>query len=459
MGSSLKSRWLLLTSSVLVLLAVGGVVYLRPRLLPAEATPQAEAVKTATVRRGDLTLVASGNGTLVPSAEVDLGFRTGGTLADMLVEVGDQVKAGDVLARLDDTDAQTQVAQAQINLRLAELQLAKLTGAADPSDLASARASLASANAAFDAILEGPEAEEIASAKADLQLAEIAVQQAQAEYDKIAWRGNVGMTAQAIALQEATIAYEKAQANYDLQVAGPSADQIAAAQANVAQAQAQLDTLLNSASAEDLAIAQLEVDQAQSNLTAAQQALQQTVLTAPFAGTITAVLAESGETVGTAPIVTLADLSHPSLQLYLDEADMALIAPGYEVEVTFDALPDETFQGAVVRVDPVLVTVDNAPAVQALASLDLAPDGNPRFLPAGMNASVDVIAGRAENALLVPLEALREYAPGKFAVFVMVDGKLKMRKVEVGLKDYTSAEIISGLSQGDVVSTGIVETQ
>jgi len=59
----------------------------------------------------------------------------------------------------------------------------------------------------------------------------------------------------------------------------------------------------------------------------------------------------------------------------------------------------------------------------------------------------------------VPVEALREFAPGKYAVFVLVDGQLEMRPVEVGLMDVTSAQIISGLEQGDEVSTGIVETE
>jgi hypothetical protein len=58
----------------------------------------------------------------------------------------------------------------------------------------------------------------------------------------------------------------------------------------------------------------------------------------------------------------------------------------------------------------------------------------------------------------VPVEALRELSPGEYAVFVMEDDKPVMRIVEVGLMDYTNAEIVSGLVQGDVISTGVVET-
>ena len=72
---------------------------------------------------------------------------------------------------------------------------------------------------------------------------------------------------------------------------------------------------------------------------------------------------------------------------------------------------------------------------------------------------MEVIAGRAQNVLLVPVEALRELSPGQYAVFVMVDGEPQMRQVEVGLMDYAYAEIISGLEQRDEVSTGIVATE
>ncbi|MCK4800821.1 MAG: hypothetical protein KAS84_02450, partial [Anaerolineales bacterium] len=70
----------------------------------------------------------------------------------------------------------------------------------------------------------------------------------------------------------------------------------------------------------------------------------------------------------------------------------------------------------------------------------------------------DVIGGRADNAVLIPVEALREISDEEYAVFVMEDGEPKMRLVEVGLQDLIYAEIISGLSQGDVVTTGQVET-
>lgn len=438
---------------------VGGWYYYT-QYLQAQTANGEEVVQTATVRQGNLVVAASGTGMLVPNAEVDLSFSSGGRLDEVLAEVGDEVQAGDVLARLDDTDAQSQVAQAEISLRLAELQLAELTGTPGASDLAAAQYQLASAREALQDLVNGPSAEEIIIAQADIATAEKTLQQAQSAYDGVSWRPDAALSSQALELWSATAAYDKAKANYDIAMAGASQEELASARANVAQAQSNLDSLRSGGTTQEVETAQLNVEQARLNLESAQLVLDETNLTAPVSGTVTAVAASAREMVGTSAMVTMADLSDPLVEFYLDETDLELIAVGHEVEVTFDALPDIVFSGHVVRVDPVLVEMEGAPAIQALAKLE--PDEQQSdvlgTLPMGLNATVEVIAGSAENALLVPVEALRELSPGEYAVFVMVEGKPQMREVEVGLMDYSYAEIISGLEQGDQVSTGTVET-
>ncbi len=444
---------------VVLLAAAGGWYYYSTQYLPAQAANGEETIQTATVRRGNLVIVGSGSGSLIPSAEVDLSFRSGGRLAEVLVEVGDQVQTGDVLAGLEDTDAQSQVTQAGINLRLAELQLSELTGTPDAADLAAAQYQLASAQEALEDLLNGPSAQEILIAQADLATVEKQLQQAQSAYDRVSWRPDAASSSQAMDLWSATAAYDKARANYEIAMADASGEQIASTRASVAQAQSNLNSLLDGATAEDLEAAQLNVEQASANLAAAQIQLEETIIVAPFSGTVTAVTASPGEMVGTSALVTVADLSQPLVELYLDETDLDLIAVGYEVEVMFDALPVEIFKGHVVRVDPVLVQMEGAPTILALATLEQPEDSSRWPLPGGLNASVEVFAGRAENVLLVPVEALRELAPGQYAVMVMVGGEPQMRQVEVGLMDYAYAEIVSGLEQGDQVSTGILGTE
>lgn len=505
-----QPRWLFIALSVVVIaLAAAGWYYLNQRAAAANA-PATPALQTAKVRTGDITLTASGSGNLLPASDVTLAFRSGGLLAEMAVKVGDRVEAGQVLARLDDADARAQVAQAEANVRLAEIKLANLTAGADPAAVAAAQASLAAAQAdlsrlvapatsaallaaqenlrsaqeALALLLAGSVPEKVAAAKATLTLAEINVRAAQAAYDKIADRADAGATAQAAALWQATTNYEKAKADYETVLAGPTADVVTAArakvavaqsqldaaraapdaaaleasEAKVAQTQAQLEALLAGANANDVETAELSVTLARYGLENAQRALNNTQLRAPISGTVLAVNAEAGETVGTAPIITVADLTASQVRFWVEESDLMSVAPGNLVQIVFDALPDLVFAGAVLRVDPGLVTVDGTPAVQAWASIDLKQ--HPVQLLSGLTAEVEIIAGEAKGALLVPVQALRELAPGSYAVFVVqADGQLEMRPVTVGLRDFANAQILSGLAKGDVVSTGTVETE
>jgi HlyD family secretion protein len=553
----LRRKWIL-SLAIIALLAAGGVWFYYSRYLPAQAAPPKETIRTAQVTQGDLVISASGSGELLPATEASLGFQSGDLLAQVLVHPGDQVNAGDVLARQDDADARYQVAQAEISLRQVELQLAQLNAGPTAAELASARAGLASAEADLDKLTALATAEETAAAqvslasaqadldklttpasaedlsaahnnllsaqaaltelqagpsepevillKADLEKAEISLRQAQADYDGFAWRQGYESSPQAANLQQATIDHARAKANYELASEGPTGEALAAAwakvaqaqaaldvleqgpdtehlaaaqaklaqaeaqvaalelgadagdlasaQAKVAQAQAQLNELLAGPSAEDLESAQLNVEQARNSLAVAESRLANTQLRAPFAGIVTAVDASAGESVGTTPFVTLVDLEAPLVRFWVEEADLASVVVGNQVNIIFEALPDDTFTGEVIRVEPALVVVDGTPAVQSWASVDLS--ANPVRLLSGMTVGeVEVVAAEARNVLLVPVQALRELRQGQYAVFVAgPGGELQLRPVEVGLKDLVNAGILSGLELGEDVSTG-----
>jgi HlyD family secretion protein len=499
-----RTIWIVILALALVASGSGFYFFDWGRL-QAQAPAETPTLSTARVSRGDLVITASGSGTLSPTSETAIGFRTSGVVSELPVKVGDQVKAGDVLARLDSTDAQAAVTQAQISLRQAELSLATLTQqasaadvaaaqatlsqakadlttlttAADDQDVESARETLKSAQDALAELLAGPDANTVASAKDDLTLAEIDLRTAQAAYDQVAWRPDVAATQQATDLWQATTNYDKAKAAYNEAVKGPTDDEIASARAQVAQAQSQLDallappdpdavssaqakvtqaqaaldSLLSGASAEDLETAQLNVTQAQLSLDSAQRQLEYTELVAPVAGTVLSVDTQVGESVSTSAVITLADMDQPEMLLWVEESDLIDVAPGNAVNITFDALPDYTFPGKILSVDPALVTVDNTPAVQARASVDMS--AHPVTLLSGMNADVEVVAGEARNVLLVPVQALRDLGNGQYAVMVVnASGELELRPVEVGLKDFVNAEIRSGLNEGDIVSLG-----
>ena len=200
-----------------------------------------------------------------------------------------------------------------------------------------------------------------------------------------------------------------------------------------------------------------QLENAQLSLQSAEDNLDATRLIAPISGTVMSLDFMVGDTVGTSAAVTIADLSQPYLEIFLDETDWDKIAIGYDAEVIFDALPEKVFTGTVTQIDPGLYTASNTSVVRALMQLDK-PE-SPFDLPIGTGAAVDIIGGRAENAILVPIDALRETSPGEYAVFVIEDDAPKLRVVEIGLKDLFYAEVISGLEPGDIVSTGLVETE
>ncbi|MFQ5418733.1 MAG: biotin/lipoyl-binding protein, partial [Anaerolineae bacterium] len=114
-----KSFWIVLI--ILVLVAGGGYYTYANAYLPSQ-TPDEPAIQTAKVRTGDIVVSASGAGMIVPAIEIDLGFRSGGALVEVLAQVGDKVQAGDVLARLDDTAARQAVANAELQVAQAAIQ-------------------------------------------------------------------------------------------------------------------------------------------------------------------------------------------------------------------------------------------------------------------------------------------------------------------------------------------------
>ena len=455
-----RRTWIILI--VVLLLAAGGgyVVYTRYFALALAEEPQEPTLQTATVYRGDIVITADGSGELVPAAELQLTFRTQGVLDEVLAEVGDQVQEDDVLARLETDDLERALANADVEVELAQLDLADVREGPTDAELADASAVLRGAQAELEL------AQDAYDARIDSTL-DGAVDTRTGEYY---WYRNYYWT-QKQAFEEGEISQSdhdhamnalisaegrmNAAINRALAEEAQAENRVDQAQESVYQAWENLQLLQSEPLTDTLARAELEVDQA---LLAREQALvnlEAAQLYAPFDGTVMDVAATAGKQVGTStPILTLADLEEPLVCFWVEEADMSSVVVGNLVNVVFEAWPDEPFTGEIVRVDPVLVTVDWTPAVQSWARVGLS-DQQEVNLVSGMTAEVEVVAAETRNALLVPVEALREMSSGQYAVFVVgPDGELEMRSVVVGLMDYTNAEILDGLELGEVVSVG-----
>lgn len=455
-------KTLLFLIPVAALAGIGAVAYFGASA-SAAAGGDEEELQTATARRGDLSLVATGTGTLIPATEVELGFDTSGELAQILVVVGDVVEVGQVLARLEPTSAETALAEAEAELREMTSPLAVAQAHLAVAD---AQEALESAQYTYTVRQEGHRATQdtIEGAKARLAQAKEGLASAKEAYDRA--EGSAEKARAYDRYASAKSSYNSALATYNWYTGHPTEIQQAQLEADVAIAGARLaeaqalvaaltgDQLPEGASGSGLTALQ----KAQAAVAAARQNLESTGLHAPMAGTITAINGTVGETVGGSSVMTLMDLRQPHVEFYLDQTDIDKASDGLEVEVTFDAYPDVVYSGTVTGIDPVLTTSGGVSAVHGFAALTpQAGESAPRLL-VGLSAAVDVIAGRVENAVLVPIEALREITPGTYAVFVVDSaGALEMRMVEVGLQNETFAAITSGLEAGEIVSTGIVE--
>jgi HlyD family secretion protein len=453
-----KRRTWIIILIALLLAGGGGTLAYKHYVAPADESSE-PVQQTATVTVGDIVITVGGSGELVPAAELDLAFRTSGVLEQVLVEVGDKVQEGDELARLETDELERAIANADVEVQLAQLDLAEVRDGATDAELADARAALQDArvelqlaqSAYEDAVDSEPSA--LVERRRDVYHWYVSYYQEQKSKYEAGDLSQGDHDHAMNAMISAEGEYQDA-LNDELAQQAQAKNRLDQARNAVTQASENLELLESEPTTSTLTRAELDVDESLLKREKARLALEAAVLYAPFDGTVMEIAALVGEQVNTkTSILTLADLEEPLVQFWVEETELSHVAVGSPVNIVFEGLPDDSFTGEVFRVDPVLVTVDNTPAVQAWARLDL--DSRQVDLFSGMTADVEVIAGETRNAPLVPVEALREMAPGQYAVFVLrPDGELEMRAVEVGLQDPVNAETLTGLEQGEIVSIG-----
>ena len=442
-----KSSRTITITAVVVLLVAAGAYFAWPQAESVAATPELQTTK---VRTGDLVITASGAGTVLPAAQVDLAFRTSGVLTELNASVGDVVQRGEVLARLEGSvQAEADFQALFTDAGLAQAELAAVNAQEALDDATNDLKYLLGADAYYwdlqlkqaEVTLTALNADSAASATQKAE-AQAAVDQALLKRDYfldknikyLADEGLYFVDNSDIALARSTLENAKtllldAQSALEIVTSGPSALQV-------------------SLTTQGPEMARLE--QIRSNA-------ENTRIVAPFDGTVTSLKAVVGQSVGATSIMTVSTSQQLLVRFYLDETDLNKAAIGNRVTFTFDAYPNQPMDGEIINVEPALQTVDGTPVVVVWAALPVETEA---VILSGMTVEVEVIAGEAKNALIVPVQALRELTPGSYAVFVLQsDGSLKMTPVTVGLRDFANAEILSGLKVGDVVSTGTVETK
>jgi len=436
-----------------------------------------EGTDTAIVERGALLVTVDAAGNLVPRAEVSVSFSSSGRVAEVFVEEGQTVEAGEPLARLETDDLELQVARAEAALAAASAQLAQLIAPPRPEEIAAQQANLAAAGAQVaaaaanrDQLAAGADEGQVAGAEA--QVASVVVQRESA-YDMHERTmmcknftlpdGEKRTICPALGAPEEQARYNLALADAELAsahaaldelTAGPDVEQYRAAQANVASAeaqrdaaQAQLDLLMAGAAEEDIAVTQTTVDDARLALEQARLELKRAVLAAPIAGTVMSLDLRVGEIVNAnQPVIVLGDLAALEVTVNLDEAGVARVTEGMAAEVRADALSDVVLSGQVI--DVALKAEDPSGVVLFPVTVSLS-ESDARLRP-GMTAEVEILVAGHNDALIVPLRAVHSEGESVYVERV-VGGQTQRVPVTLGLVTETEAEIVDGLNEGDLV--------
>jgi HlyD family secretion protein len=405
------------------------------------------AVTTARAADEDLIATISGTGQIKPKTYVNVGATSFGRITHLYVKEGDHVKAGTVVATVENVQPEATVAAQQATI------------SSGKTDVTSYIAAENTASAAVD------------QARADLEQKKLDFGRAQQLYnDKL------------IAKQD----FDSKKAAYDVSLAT-----VAQRQAALAQAKAQTASQRG------------HVDQAVATQRANYDALDKTISRAPFDALVTNVPVREGETVvvgiqnaAGSTLMTLADMSIITAEVKVDETDIVNVAMNQSADVTVDALPGKIFKGHVTEVgDQALLRTtgmatststtgtEEAKDFKVVVTLDADQINGHDELRPGLSCTAKITTAHKPDTLTIPIQALvqRNLAeedklfankgkassaapvPGQSStlvqgVYLVADDKGRLRThfvpVTTGITGATDIEVLSGLKAGDELVTG-----
>jgi len=359
------------------------------------------SVTVDTVKRGKVeqTVSAFASGTVTSPKRAMVASSMIGTVAVVHVKEGDYVKKDQLLLELhhEDLDAQVELAEANLSVAKTRLEQSK-EGYQVAKELAESRVKQTEA--------------QLTQATADYERAKKLLEQ------KILSPGE---------MEKMELAYRVAKENYQSALTG-------------------LKEL--SLREQDIKLAEANVIQAEASLKTATAARDKAFIRAPFDGMVATLNVREGEGIAMGiPLLYLVDTSALYIEAPFDEAYAGRVAVGQKARIEFDAFPGESFDGEVMEISPVInITKEFTRTfnvkVRMLEEKKLMP---------GMSADVTVIVSEKDDVLYVPTESLirDEYA------YVLRDGRAVRTPVEVGIGNWETKEVVSGLKEGDVIITSV----
>lgn len=397
-------------------------------LIVRSHAPAAESIsQTVVVQSQDLIVQMKANGVVQAVRKINLSPKQEGRIDRLYVDEGVQVKQGEIVARMDSEQFQAQVNQYKAALAKARADLSLKRSGNRPEEISKAKAEVAKNEA------------QVVEARSRLALASDRVGRKQ------------------FPTQEGAIARDELdEALTEQQNARENLEQ---AEASLAVAKQELLLQLKGYRQEEIASAQAEVAQAKAQLQYYQTLLENTLVRAPFAGTITRKFAQEGDFVTPttsasssdgATSASIAELSSGlEVEAKVPEASIASIKQGQQVEIRSDAYPDKSFQGSIRLVAPRAVQESQENKVTSFRVKVSLQTGQDK-LKSGMNVKLTFLGDKVQNALVVPLAAIVTKRDGQTGVLIPAQNeRAKFHPVTIGSTSGSQVQIIEGVTQGD----------
>jgi HlyD family secretion protein len=388
-----RHRWIVTTIAI-----VAAVILLASFMSREPAVP----VRAVNAQRGTIRSVVSTNGKVEPLQNFEAHAPVGTTVKKILVREGDQVKKGQLLVELNDAQARSQAARAQAQVLAAEADL--------------------------NAIQKGGNREEVLTLESQITKARTDRDTAQRNLDALRRLREQGAA---------------------------SAGEIKNAEDQLKRANTDLDLLLqkqkNRYSQPEMDRVEGQKSEAQAAYSATEDLLSQLNIRAPFDGIVYSLPVQQGAYLNPGDLVLEeADLSKVRVRAFVDEPDVGRLAPGDKIEVTWDALPERTWEGAVSVIPAVIKLHGSRNVGETTCVVD---NKDFKLLP-NVNVGVTIITAEHRNVLTVPREAIHQDDNGKAYVYQIVNNELQRRYVQTSISNLTKVEVTGGLQENALIALG-----
>lgn len=457
---SKRGRGLLLgVSGMVALSAIGGGIFFFQHQNQNEEWQK----NTVSAEKGSIDVQIIATGTVKPISEIKVSPKTTGQIKKLLVQQGDYVKTGQVIAEMDDSNLAGQIEAARGNYLVAKDTYEKVVHGNRPEEVSIAHLQEVRAKNIVQQAQQN-----ITRLKANLE----SITQQELRDDTNAARQTYLESQGAISDQDRLNAVTTARMTHAQYEAARR--ELAQAEATLAQNRTELASaaeqhqLTKSGSrAEDIRAAEHAVVQAKGNLDTLEAERRDTVITAPFSGVITQKYADMGAIV--TPTTSAATTSATSSSIValagtlevvaeVAETDIAKIKIGQPLEIVSNAYPEKPFHGTVTQIAPEAVVTQNVTTFEVHTTID---DDKKHRLLSGMNVSARFSAGKLDDVVLIPTVCVVS-RHGKAGVLMPIadeNGKPKFKPVKVGPTVGTQTAILRGLKEHDRIYLGLNKEQ